>query len=85
VSGDLRARPNPAKLPTCGKELDKIEKGLKKRFKPGVVVHNFNPRTLKAETRESLSSRPAWSAQQVPGQPSLGSVGKIENGKLVKI
>ncbi|EDL01533.1 mCG144516, partial [Mus musculus] len=34
--------------------------------KLGVVAHAF---ILESETGESLSSRPAWSTEQVPGQP----------------
>jgi hypothetical protein len=40
-------------------------------FQPGVVVHAFNPSTWEAEAGEFLSSRPAWSTEQVPGQPGL--------------
>ena len=36
-----------------------------------VVVHTFNPSTWEAETGRSLSSRPSWSTNQVPGQPGL--------------
>jgi hypothetical protein len=36
-----------------------------------VVVHNFNPSTGEVEAGRSLSSRPAWSIEQVPGQPRL--------------
>jgi hypothetical protein len=43
---------------------------LKKR-KPGVVAHAFNPSTWEAEAVGFLSSRPAWSTEQVPGQPGL--------------
>ena len=35
-----------------------------------MVVHAFNPSTWEAEAG-SLSSRPAWSKEQVPGQPEL--------------
>lgn len=35
------------------------------------MMHTFNPTTLEAEAGGSLSSRPIWSAQQVPGQPEL--------------
>jgi len=31
----------------------------------------FSPSTLEAEASGSLSSRPAWSIVQVPGQPGL--------------
>ena len=37
----------------------------------GVVVHAFSPSTQEAEKGGSLSSRPAWSTKQVPGQPGL--------------
>jgi hypothetical protein len=36
-----------------------------------VVVHTFNPSTQEAEAGRSLSSRPAWSTEQVSGQPGL--------------
>jgi hypothetical protein len=38
---------------------------------PGVVAHAFNPSTWEAEAGGSLSSRPAWSTEWVPGQPGL--------------
>jgi hypothetical protein len=40
-------------------------------MKSGVVVHAFNPSTWEAEAGGSLSSRPAWSTEWVPGQPGL--------------
>ena len=33
--------------------------------------HAFSPRTPEAEAGGSVSSRPAWSTNQVPGQPGL--------------
>ena len=36
-----------------------------------VVAHAFNPSTQEAEAGGSLSSRPAWSTEQVPGQSGL--------------
>jgi hypothetical protein len=36
-----------------------------------VVAHAFNPSTWEAEAGGFLSSRPAWSTEQVPGQPGL--------------
>jgi hypothetical protein len=36
-----------------------------------VVVHTFNLSTWEAEAGGFLSSRPAWSTEQVPGQPGL--------------
>ena len=36
-----------------------------------MVVQDFNPSTWKAEAGDSLSLRPAWSTEQVPGQPGL--------------
>jgi hypothetical protein len=35
----------------------------KKRKKPGVVAHAFNPSTWEAEAGGFLSSRPAWSTE----------------------
>ena len=34
-----------------------------------VVTHTFNPSTWEAKAGGSLSLRPAWSAESVPGQP----------------
>jgi hypothetical protein len=36
-----------------------------------VVAQAFNPSTWEAEANGFLSSRPAWSAEWVPGQPGL--------------
>ena len=33
------------------------------------MVHFFNPSTWEAEALISLSLRPAWSTERVPGQP----------------
>jgi hypothetical protein len=35
----------------------------KRRNKPGVVAHSFNPSTWEAEAGRFLSSRPAWSTK----------------------
>ena len=51
-SGDLRGRSNPAKFPTCKKEL-------KKSLEPSVMGHTFNPSTGKAEAGKFLSFRQA--------------------------
>ena len=75
-SGNLKARSHPAKFPTCEKEL-------KKSLDPGVVGHSFNSSTGKAEAGGFLSLRPAWSKEQVQGQPSLGSEGKQKAGEDV--
>ena len=37
----------------------------------GVVVQAFNPSTWEAEAGRLLSSRPAYSTEQVPGQSGL--------------
>jgi hypothetical protein len=37
----------------------------------GVVVYAFNPSTQEAEAGQSLTLRPAWSTEQVLGQPRL--------------
>jgi hypothetical protein len=36
-----------------------------------MVANAFNLSTWEAEAGRSLSSRPAWSTEQVPGQPGL--------------
>jgi hypothetical protein len=41
------------------------------RNMPRVVAHAFDPSTWEAESGGFLSSRPAWSTEQVPGQPGL--------------
>ena len=46
-------------------------KYLKKITEDGVVTHSFNPNTQEAEAGGSLSWRPAWSTEQVQGQPGL--------------
>ena len=40
---------------------------------PGVVAHAFDSSTLEAEAGGSLSSRPAWPTELVPGHPGLHS------------
>jgi hypothetical protein len=44
---------------------------LKKKIKPVVVAHAFNPSTPEAKAGGFLSSRPAWSTKWVPGRPGL--------------
>jgi hypothetical protein len=46
-------------------------KKKKRPWKSGVVALAFNPNTQEAEAGGFLSSRPAWSTKQVPGQPGL--------------
>jgi len=41
----------------------------------------FSPSTQKAEAGRSLSSRPAWSTEEVPKQPSLGREGNHRTQK----
>ena len=38
-----------------------------------VVVHTFNLSTQEAESGGSVSLKPAWSTEQIPGQPELFS------------
>jgi hypothetical protein len=38
---------------------------------PVVMAYSFNPSTREAEGGGSLSSRPAWFTDRVPGQPGL--------------
>ena len=44
---------------------------IKNSYRLVVVAHTFNPSTREAEAGGSLSSRPAWSTELVPGQPRL--------------
>jgi hypothetical protein len=44
---------------------------LKSDIHSCAMVCDFNPNTQKAETDRSLSSRPTWSTEWVPGQPGL--------------
>ena len=43
----------------------------KSLYEPGVVMHAFNSSTGEAEIGRSLSRRPTWSAERVPGQSGL--------------
>ena len=43
----------------------------RKHYQQAVVAYAFNPCTWEAEAGGSLSSRPAWSTEWVPGQPRL--------------
>lgn len=51
-----------------------------KQVLPGVVVHAFDLRTLKAEAGGSLNLRSSWSIYQAPGQHS-----KILSQKLAQL
>ena len=42
---------------------------LKNIYSQIVVARTFNPVTQEAEAGGSLSSRPVWFTEQVPGQP----------------
>ena len=46
-----------------------------------MVAHSFNPSTPVEEADGSLSLRLAWSIDQIPGQPSLGSEGNHQKQK----
>jgi hypothetical protein len=50
------------------------ERKRKCRRRRVVVVHDFNPSTGEAEAGRSLSSKPSWSIERVPGQPGLHRV-----------
>jgi hypothetical protein len=60
-----------------GLVIDPLEpKGENSRFKTlhqaeELVAHALNPSTWEAEAGGSLSLRPAWSIEWVPGQPEL--------------
>jgi hypothetical protein len=45
-----------------------------------VVVHTFDSSTQEAEGDRSLCLRPAWSTEQVPGQPRLHKETLNQNG-----
>jgi hypothetical protein len=51
-----------------GKEQSNEHKMLMESW---VVAHAFNPSTQEAEASGFLILRPAWSTEQVPGQPEL--------------
>ena len=46
-------------------------RNIKQLIMPGMVVHAFHPNTGDAVAGGSLSSWPAWSTEQVLGQPRL--------------
>jgi hypothetical protein len=52
-------------LPSTDQFLEFYLQNCRKKcaFKPGVVVHAFNPSTREAEAGGFLSSRPAWSTK----------------------
>lgn len=57
-SGDLRARPHPAKFPTCEKEIEKSAKEIKESLGQARWCTPLIPVPGKAEAGSSLSSRP---------------------------
>jgi hypothetical protein len=67
----------------CFLICDSLKYSLFKEFQlsRAVVAHAFNPSTAEAET--AMSSRPAWSTEQVLEQPGLqtNSVSKTKNKK----
>ena len=50
-----------------------------------VVAHAFNPSTREGETGRSLSSRPTWSTEWVPGQPGLHREALSQNKQTNKL
>lgn len=50
-----------------------MKRNFKKSFESGVVVHIFSSIIPQAEAGSCLSSRPAWSIEEISRQPSLGS------------
>ena len=36
-----------------------------------MVAHAFNPSTQEVEVGRSVSSKPAWSIERIPGEPGL--------------
>jgi hypothetical protein len=50
-------------------DIQHLKLDLKLKQSRAVVAHAFNPSTREAEAGGSLSSRPAWSTEWVPGQP----------------
>lgn len=55
----------------CGYKVEGSLGILKTELKLGTVAHAFNPSTEEADKDESLSSKPACSTNQVPGQSGL--------------
>ena len=51
--------------------LVKEHEGKKCHLSQTVLVHTFNHSTQEAEAGGSLSSRPVWSTERIPGQPGL--------------
>jgi hypothetical protein len=60
-------------------------KGWCKKLGQAVVAHAFNPSTLEAEAGGFLSSRPAWSTKEFPGQPGLYRETLSRKKKLTKL
>jgi hypothetical protein len=57
---------------------------MKQDIKPVVVARAFNPSTTEAEAGPFLSSRPACSTEQVPGEPRLHSETTSQKKKKLK-
>jgi hypothetical protein len=49
------------------------------------VTQAFNPSTQEAEAGGALSSKPAWSTDPVPGQPTLSRDRETLSRKKIKI
>ena len=60
----------------------KVFKHLINNLYPGVVAHAFNTSTWEAEAGGSLSSRPVWSTELVPGHPRLHKEALSEKKQL---
>ena len=49
-----------------------------------MVVHTINPSTWEAEAGGALSSGPAWSTEQIPGQRGLYSEPCLREGRTLE-
>jgi hypothetical protein len=85
--GEKEKKKEKKRKPTNqNKQKQKTNKKTPRGNSGWVVAHAFNPSTWKAEAVKSLSSRPAWSTEWVPGQPEkacLKQTNKHENKKEI--
>jgi hypothetical protein len=66
------------------KQQNKNRKGMEQKADRTMVLHICNLSTQEAEAGDSLSSRPAWATERVPGQPGLTLFQKDKTNKRKK-